>query len=75
LTRGPVTFGLSSASGVTAYNGNKPLKISDGTITADFSQGIQPITLVLDRNVVKGGLKVELKDVSGGAQTRLKMGR
>jgi putative heme-binding domain-containing protein len=75
LTRGPVTFGLSSASGVTAYNGNKPLKISDGTITADLSQGIQPITLVLDRNVVKGGLKVELKDVSGGAQTRLKMGR
>lgn len=75
LTKGPVTFGLSNANGVVAYQGNKPLKISDGNITANLSQGIQPITLLLDRNVVKGGLKVELKDADGGAQTRLKMGR
>lgn len=75
LTKGPVTFALNSPGGVAAYNGTKALKVSDGTITADLAQGIQPITLVLDRNVVKGGLKVELKDVAGGAQTRLKVGR
>jgi len=75
LTKGPVTFALNSTGGIKAYNAGKPLKISDGTITADLSQGIQPITLVLDRSIVRGGLKVELKDVSGGAQTRLKVGR
>ncbi|MGX5857522.1 PVC-type heme-binding CxxCH protein [Dyadobacter jiangsuensis] len=75
LTKGPVTFALNSSGGVAAYNGNKALKVSGGTITADLSQGIQPITLVLDRNVVKGGLKVELKDLTGSAQTRLKVGR
>jgi len=75
LTKGAVTFALNAPAGVTAYNGNKALKVVDGTITADLAQGIQPITLVLDRNLVKGGLKVELKDVTGGAQTRLKVGR
>jgi hypothetical protein len=76
LTKGNVSFALSETKGITAFNGTKPLKITNGTITADLSQGIQPITLVIDRNIVRdGGLKVELKDVNGGAQTRLKVGR
>jgi putative heme-binding domain-containing protein len=76
LTKGNVSFALSETKGITAFTGTTPLKITNGTITADLNQGIQLITLVIDRNIVKdGGLKVELKDVSGGAQTRLKVGR
>lgn len=76
LTKGNVSFALSETKGIIAFTGTKALKIANGTITADLNQGIQPITLVIDRNIVKdGGLKVELKDVAGGAQTRLKVGR
>ncbi|WP_138480678.1 PVC-type heme-binding CxxCH protein [Dyadobacter bucti] len=76
LTKGNVTLALNTPSGVTAYAGGKPLKITDGSITTALPQGIQPITLMIDRKVVKdGGLKVELKDAEGGAQTRLRMGR
>jgi putative heme-binding domain-containing protein len=76
LTKGNVTLALNTPAGVTAYAGGKPLKVTDGNITAAMPQGMQQITLVVDRGVVKdGGLKVELKDADGGAQTRLKMGR
>lgn len=76
LTKGNVTLALSTPNGVTAYAGGKPLKITDGSITTALPQGIQPITLMIDRKVVKdGGLKVELKDAEGGAQTRLRMGK
>ncbi|WP_409013636.1 PVC-type heme-binding CxxCH protein [Dyadobacter sp. CY312] len=76
LTSGNVSFALNSASGITAYAGSKLLKINGNNITASFTQGIQPIVLVIDRKVVKdGGLKVELKEVAGSAQTRLVMGR
>lgn len=76
LTKGNVTLALNSPTGVTAYAGGKALKLTDGNITAAMPQGMQQITLVVDKGVVKnGGLKVELKDADGGAQTRLKMGR
>ncbi|CAG5067298.1 hypothetical protein DYBT9623_00018 [Dyadobacter sp. CECT 9623] len=75
LTKGPVTLGLSAADGISATVDSKPLKIADGNLTADLAPGIHPVTLTIDRNAAKGGLKVELKDVAGAAQTRLRMGK
>ncbi|MCE7064531.1 PVC-type heme-binding CxxCH protein [Dyadobacter sp. CY326] len=76
LTKGNVALSSNINNGVTAFAANKPLKVTDGNIATALPQGIQQITLVIDRRIVKeGGLKVELKDASGGAQTRLKMGR
>jgi putative heme-binding domain-containing protein len=76
LTKGTVTFGLNTSDGIMAYTDSKALKIVDGNITTDLSQGIHSITLVVDKGALKDkGLKVELKDTAGGAQTRLKMGR
>jgi hypothetical protein len=76
LTKGNVAFALNAPAGITATADAKPLKMSDGTLIADLPQGIHSITLLVDRSVVKQpGLKVELKDAAGGAQTRLRMGR
>jgi putative heme-binding domain-containing protein len=76
LTKGNVTLALSSDEGITAFEGNKPLKIAGNSITAAFTQGVHPISLVIDRKAIKDkSLKVELKDVAGSAQTRLVMGR
>jgi putative heme-binding domain-containing protein len=76
LTKGNVTLALSSANGIAAYSGAKALKLNGNNILASLNQGIQPISLVIDRSILKDkGLKVELKDVEGSAQTRLVMGR
>ncbi|TLV02729.1 PVC-type heme-binding CxxCH protein [Dyadobacter luticola] len=76
LTKGNVILALNAADGITASADSKPLKISDGNITADLTQGMHTITLLIDRDALKQqGLKVELKDTAGGAQTRLKMGK
>ncbi len=76
LTKGNVTLALSTPGRVIAYAGNKQIKVADGNITAALPQGMQQFSLIIDRDVVKGnGLKVELKDAPGGAQTRLRMGK
>lgn len=76
LTKGNVTLASNISNGISAYIANKPVKMSGDNITAALTPGIQQITLVIDRGVVKdGGLKIELKDADGGAQTRLRMGK
>jgi putative heme-binding domain-containing protein len=76
LTKGNVTLALNTPGGVIAYAGNKQIKVTDGNITAALPQGIQQFSLIIDRDIVKeNGLKVELKDAPGGAQTRLRMGK
>lgn len=76
LTKGNVTLNSNVSNGISAYIANKPVKMSANNITAQLSPGIQQITLVIDRSIVKdGGLKVELRDAEGGAQTRLRMGK
>ncbi|QRR03074.1 PVC-type heme-binding CxxCH protein [Dyadobacter sandarakinus] len=76
LTKGNVTLAFNAPAGITATADTKPLKFSEGNITADLPQGMHSITLLIDREAWKQqGLKVELKDAPGGAQTRLKMGR
>ncbi|MCF0050606.1 HEAT repeat domain-containing protein [Dyadobacter sp. LJ53] len=76
LTKGNVTLSSNVPNGISAYIAGKPVKMSGNDIKASLTPGIQQITLVIDRSVVKdGGLKIELKDADGGAQTRLRMGK
>ncbi|MCF0065151.1 HEAT repeat domain-containing protein [Dyadobacter chenwenxiniae] len=76
LTKGNVTLSSNMSNGISAYIAGKPVKMSGNDIKASLTPGIQQITLVIDRSVVKdGGLKIELKDADGGAQTRLRMGK
>jgi putative heme-binding domain-containing protein len=76
LTKGNVTLELNQAAGVTASIGKKAVKIVNNSITSELPQGIQKVTLIIDKSVAKNqGLKVELKDVAGSAQTRLRMGK
>lgn len=77
LTPGDVQLAFSSGEGIQAWAGNKPLSLVEQTATADLTQGKQQITVAVDRKVhPEGGLKIELKDMTGSsAQTRLVMGR
>lgn len=77
LTKGNVNLAFNSTAGITAWIGVKPLKLSDRGAVADLPQGIQVITLAVDRSVFKdGALNVQLLDAeSGAAQTRLVMGK
>jgi len=77
LTKGNVNLAFSSTAGITAWIGGKPLKITGRGAVADLPQGIQVITLAVDRNVFKdGALNIQLLDAeSGAAQTRLVMGK
>ena len=77
LTKGNVNLGFNSTAGISAWAGGKPIKVADKGIVADLPQGIQVITLAVDRSVFKdSALSVQLLDgESGGAQTRLVMGK
>lgn len=77
LTKGNVNLAFSATAGVTAWIGGKPLKITDRGAVADLPQGIQVITLAVDRNVFKNEtLSIQLMDTeNGAAQTRLVMGK
>ena len=77
LTKGNVNLGFNSTAGISAWAGGKPIKVADKGIIADLPQGIQVITLAVDRSVFKdSALSVQLLDgESGGAQTRLVMGK
>jgi hypothetical protein len=70
---------LNSTSGVSAWVGGKPLKLTDRGIAAELPQGVHSITLALDRGAFKEeSLKVQLIEAesgAGAAQTRLVMGR
>jgi putative heme-binding domain-containing protein len=77
LTKGSVNLGIPSTTGITAWDGQKPLKLSEKGIAAELSQGVHTITLAVDRSAYKGSsLGVQLIEGEGTtAQTRLRMGR
>jgi putative heme-binding domain-containing protein len=77
LTKGHVNLGLNATTGVTAWDGQKPVKLTEKGIVADLSQGIHTITLAVDRSAFKdASLGIQLVEGEGTtAQTRLRMGR
>jgi putative heme-binding domain-containing protein len=79
VSKGNVNLSLNSTSGVSAWVGGKPLKLTDRGIAAELPQGVHSITLALDRGAFKEeSLKVQLIEAesgAGAAQTRLVMGR
>ncbi|WP_229321196.1 PVC-type heme-binding CxxCH protein [Larkinella knui] len=77
VSKGNVNLALNSTAGITAWVGQKPLKLTDRGIVADLPQGVHAITLAIDRSVQKDGpLTVQLLDAENSpAQTRLVMGR
>jgi putative heme-binding domain-containing protein len=77
LTKGNVNLAFNATAGITAWVGSKPLKLSEQGIFTDLPQGIQSITLAIDRSIFKdGALNVQLQDAeNNAAQTRLVMGK
>lgn len=77
MTKGIVNLAFNSTSGVTAWAAGKPVKLTDGGMAVDVSQGVQTFTLAVDRGVFKNdALTVQLKeDETNGAQVRLVMGK
>ncbi|MBC7759491.1 MAG: c-type cytochrome, partial [Phormidesmis sp. FL-bin-119] len=77
LSKGNVKFELNSIIGVTAWAGQKLLKLADRGVVADLPQGIHQITLAIDRTVHKDDpLSIQLQDAENSpAQTRLVMGQ
>ncbi|GAB3175216.1 PVC-type heme-binding CxxCH protein [Telluribacter humicola] len=77
LTPGKVQLDLNSTAGVTAWAGQKPLKLTEQGTLAELPQGIHPITLVIDRGAFReANVNIQLRDSPEvTAQTRLKMGR
>ena len=77
LSKGNVKLELNSTAGVTAWAGQKPLKLADRGVITELPQGIHQITLAIDRAVHKDGpLSIQLQDAENSpAQTRLVMGQ
>jgi putative heme-binding domain-containing protein len=77
LSKGNVNLSVNSAAGITAWVGQRPLKLVDQGAVVDLSSGIHQITLAIDREVrQKGPLRIQLQDAENSpAQTRLLMGQ
>lgn len=77
LNKGNVKLALSNSTGITAWAGQTALTFADNGVVTNLSQGIQQITLAIDRSVVKDGVfSVQLQDATkDAAQTRLVMGQ
>jgi putative heme-binding domain-containing protein len=76
LTPGQVHLALNSTAGLSAWVGQKAVKLTEQGMVADLGKGMHTITLVMDRNAFKENrLSVSLPDGEGTAQTRLRMGR
>ncbi len=77
LNKGNVKLAFNTTSGVKAWAGQTALKFIDNVVVTDLPQGIQQITLAIDRSVIKDGiLNIQLQDAdSEAAQTRLVMGQ
>ncbi|MGA0557893.1 PVC-type heme-binding CxxCH protein [Larkinella sp. VNQ87] len=77
VSKGNVNLMLGNTAGITAWVGAKPLKLTAQGAVAELPQGIQTVTLAIDRAVFKdSSLSVELLDADQlPAQTRLVMGR
>jgi hypothetical protein len=77
LNKGNVKLALNTTSGITAWAGQVALKFTNNDLVTNFPQGIQHITLAIDRSLVKEGiLSIQLQDATTeAAQTRLVMGQ
>ncbi|QMW01591.1 PVC-type heme-binding CxxCH protein [Spirosoma foliorum] len=77
VSKGNVNLAMNSTAGVSVWVGQKPLKLTDRGVVADFAQGIHAITVAIDRTVQKeGSLNIQLLDAeTSPAQTRLVIGR
>jgi hypothetical protein len=77
LSKGQVQLSINSTAGITAWVGQKPLKLADQGLAADLPQGIHQVTLAIDRGIrQKGPLSVKIQDTGNvTAQTRLIMGQ
>jgi len=77
VSKGNVNLSMSTTNGLTAWTGQKPLKLTEWGVVADLSQGVHTITLAIDRTIHKDGpISIQLLDAdTAPAQTRLVMGR
>ncbi|GAB4053984.1 PVC-type heme-binding CxxCH protein [Spirosoma litoris] len=77
VSKGNVNLVMNSTAGLSVWAGQKPLKLTDRGVVADFAQGIHTITVAIDRTVQKeGSLNIQLLDAeTSPAQTRLVIGR
>jgi putative heme-binding domain-containing protein len=77
VSKGNVNLSFNSTAGITAWVGQKPLKLADHGVVVDLSQGIHEVTLAIDREVYrKGALRIQLQDAENSpAQTRLILGQ
>ncbi|MBD2702067.1 dehydrogenase [Spirosoma sp. BT702] len=77
VSKGNVELALNSTAGVTAWAGQRPLKLTPKGAIAELPQGVQTITLTIDRSQFKDEkLAIQLQDApQSPAQTRLIMGR
>lgn len=77
VSKGNVNLAMSATNGITAWAGQKPLKLTEQGVVADLPQGVHTITLAIDRTVHKDGpISIQLQDAdTAPAQTRLVMGK
>ncbi|UFH56135.1 PVC-type heme-binding CxxCH protein [Spirosoma sp. KNUC1025] len=77
VSKGNVALDFSTTTGVTAWAGQKPLKLTSKGAVIDLPQGIQSFTVAIDRTQFKEKqLSIQLMDASQTpAQTRLITGR
>jgi len=77
VSKGNVDLSFNSTAGITAWAGQKPLKMTAKGTATDLAQGVQTITLAIDRSMFKEDqLSIQLQDAQqASAQTRLIMGR
>lgn len=76
LSPGSLKLGVSSPQGIAAWAGGQPLTFSGNELLLELAQGMQQITLAIDRRQVKeGGIRIQMQESGkGSAQTRLVMG-
>ncbi|WP_338876986.1 PVC-type heme-binding CxxCH protein [Spirosoma sp. SC4-14] len=77
VSKGNVDLAFNSTAGITAWVGQKPLNLTAKGIMTNLPQGIQTITLAIDRLQFKAeNLSIQLQDTQqSSAQIRLIMGR
>ncbi|GAB4026001.1 L-sorbosone dehydrogenase [Spirosoma gilvum] len=77
VSKGNVDLGFTSTAGVTGWVGQKALKLTPQGTIVDLPQGVQTITLAIDRTQFKAAqLGIQLQDApQSPAQVRLVMGR
>ncbi|GAB3943043.1 L-sorbosone dehydrogenase [Spirosoma harenae] len=77
VSKGNIELAINSTAGITAWAGQKPIKLTANGVMTDLPQGIHSITLAIDKTQFKESqLSIQLQDApQASAQTRLIMGR